>query len=147
VAYHTEVNTSAQALAHERINSALNEIIKSGRIISPYEVYQELRKWNGGDKEWAKENKNIFRHPTKPEVDALVEIVGTLPDVATVNKPYDADPWVGAFALAYKGLNNGEGCIVSEDKKAVVHIARVFSLKTPINFFDFLVNEGIVTIP
>ncbi|MBI5630070.1 MAG: DUF4411 family protein [Elusimicrobia bacterium] len=132
------------------ISKAIERLISDGRIISPHEVYNELC-LNFGMKDWAQDHKATFRHPSLKEVDALTRILTKLPDAATVNRPYDSDPWLGAFALNHAEEQQGllvaseKAIVVSEDNKAVKLICDSFHLPQ-ISIFDLLVKEGIVTI-
>lgn len=84
------------------------------RLISPIEVYQEIKRGEGYAYEWCKRNKKIFINPDKEQIKNL----------KSIRKHYDkqhweiqkgkpgfwADPWIIALALS-------KGAIVVTDEK------------------------------
>lgn len=82
------------------LDAKIDRIIAEGRMISVYEVYQELTAQGQDDlaARWAKRHKDIFRHPEKEESEKLRQILARASEKAGYTKPFNADPWLVAFA-------------------------------------------------
>lgn len=82
------------------LDRKITEIIAEGRMISVYEVFQELTAQGQDDAaaRWAKRHRAIFHHPEREEAEKLKEILARASEKAGYTKPYNADPWLIAFA-------------------------------------------------
>lgn len=79
----------------------LDMLVKSSRLISPQEVYNELEKQEDEVFKWVKQRKQIFRRLDDEEQIALTsEIVRRFPKLVDPQKETpDADPFVIALAV------------------------------------------------
>lgn len=99
----------------------LDMLVKSGCLISPQEVYNELEKQDDEVFKWVKERKQIFRKLDDEEQIALVfDIVAKFPKLVNSQKETpDADPFVIALAVleTKNRIMFGDECIVVSEEK------------------------------
>lgn len=79
----------------------LSDLARSGCLIAPLEVFNEIGEWNKKLFQWSREHKTIFRNLDDAQLQRVREISQRFPALvdATKEKP-DADPFVIALALA-----------------------------------------------
>jgi len=77
----------------------LESLSKKGLLVAPYEVLSEVKERDDELASWAKRNDNIFRHPTKKQIEILKDILRNYPALVKEDRRYDADAWVVALAV------------------------------------------------
>jgi hypothetical protein len=84
------------------LDAKIDQTIKDGRIISVFEVFQELVAQGREDApaRWARRHVDLFMHPERAEADKLRLILSRSNEKSGYTKPFNADPWLVAFALS-----------------------------------------------
>ena len=59
----------------------LENLINKGQLISPIEVFNELKKQDDGVAEWAKKNKTMFKYVTKRQTEIVTQILIKYPSL------------------------------------------------------------------
>jgi hypothetical protein len=79
--------------------TALDGMIREGRVISCAEVYAELEKQRDELLAWVKPRKHVFHSPTNETTDQMKELMGRYPNFAAAGGSANAaDPWLIAHA-------------------------------------------------
>jgi len=80
----------------------MEQAVREGRLISPHEVLEELKAYQGSKEEpraWAKAHTKMFIHLTDEQVGVASNILAAHPDLVDPDKTVpDADPFVIALA-------------------------------------------------
>ena len=77
----------------------LESLSKKGLLVAPKEVLSEIKERDDELASWAKRNNNIFRPPTKKQIEILKDILKNYPALVKEDRKYDADAWVVALAV------------------------------------------------
>ena len=107
----------------------LESMIKNEEIISPLEVYEEIKVGQDKINEWCKNNKKMFRDIDDCQRQKLQDIekqYGNNYWENEINKPRWADPWVIALSICEKAI------IVADEKKTpnrIPFIANALGIK------------------
>jgi hypothetical protein len=136
-----------------RVWQRLDELIHNGRLISPDEVYDELRAGNDALAVWAKKckrEKRLFRRTTAQVAGAARQLVSRFPDFVDVDRPIpQADPFVVALAVAEskKDLLAPPCAVITEEKFTFTGKPRLPSVcgscKMPyLTLHQMFINEG-----
>jgi hypothetical protein len=92
------------ARRHARLWQRLDELIHNDRLISPDEVFIELRAGTDPLAVWAKKcrrDRRLFKRTTRQIAGIARQIIGRFSDLVDVNRPGEqADPFVVALAVA-----------------------------------------------
>lgn len=92
------------AIRHARIWQRLDELIRNERLISPEEVYVELKQGSDALLEWAKKYKKenrLFRKTTRQLAGVARQLISKHPNLVDIDRPIaQADPFVIALAIA-----------------------------------------------
>jgi len=87
---------------HQGVWTKLDRLIRSDRLISPDEVYREIRECEDWLAKWAlryKRERKLFRRTTKQHATIAKQIVREFPDFVERDRPLpQADPFVVALA-------------------------------------------------
>ncbi len=100
----------------------LDELIRNERLISPEEVYYELKDGNDPLAGWAKKYKKerrLFRKTTQQLAGAARQLIRKHPNLVDVDRPVaQADPFVVALAIgeSTRGLFPPPCTVVTEEK-------------------------------
>jgi hypothetical protein len=91
------------ARRHPRIWQRLDELMGNERLISPEEVYHELKQGSDALLEWAKkckkENK-LFKKTTRKLAGIARQLIAKHPNLVDIDRPIaQADPFVIALAM------------------------------------------------
>jgi hypothetical protein len=85
-----------------RIWQTLHELIHNDRLISPEEVFDEIRAGSDALVVWAKQRKKekkLFRRTTRSVLGQARQIIAKFPDFVEIDRPTSqADPFVVALA-------------------------------------------------
>ncbi len=133
----------------------LDTLVRSNRVISPQEVYNELEKKDDEVFRWVKQRKQMFISLNDEEQIALVfDIEAKFPKLADSQKETpDADPFVIALAVLEKrnlALMGDECIVVSEEKPSgggiggkpkIPDVCYYYKVK-PFSSLDLIQNEG-----
>lgn len=120
----------------------LEDMIKSGELISPMEVYGEIEIGKDIIHNWCKGNRAMFRDMDECQIQKLQEIKGQYDKQYwenEINKPKWGDPWVIALCICE------EAVIVADEKNTrnrIPAIASAFGLEY-IELIDFFKAIGI----
>lgn len=121
----------------------LENMSKNGKLISPLEVYEEIKRRNDLILEWCKQNKNMFKDPDECQMREI-ENIKTKYDSnywnTEINKPGPwADPWVIALSICEDAL------IVTDEKNVPNHIPFIADQfnKQCLNLMDFFKKIGV----
>jgi hypothetical protein len=132
----------------------IEQLIKSGRLISPQEVYNELSKKDDEVFKWVKQHRQLFINLNDEEQIALVsEIQKDFPNlVDPLKETPEADPFV--IALSILDTKNhrmfGEECIVVSQEKLkskgstkpkIPDVCKYYNVKH-FSILDLIENEG-----
>ena len=77
----------------------IEALAKSGRLVAPKEVFNEIQEIDDTLARWAKNQKKIFIPPTPKQINLVKDILEKYPAIIKINRKYDADPWVIALAI------------------------------------------------
>jgi len=77
----------------------MDGLIASGRLIAPKEVLNEITKKDDQLAEWVKKHREMFKEPTKKQIEIVQQILKNHPSLIDVDRQFDADPWVIALAI------------------------------------------------
>ena len=92
------------ARRHARLWQRLDELIRNDDLISPEEVYEELRAGNDALATWAKRYKKerrLFKKTTRQLAGAAKQLISRYPKLVDVERLVpQADPFVVALAVA-----------------------------------------------
>ena len=98
----------------------LDTLIQSNRLISPQQVYEELKKWDDDVFWWVKQRRKLFRHPDEEQIAVAREILHRFPSLIDWQKETaDADPFVISLAIVETRnltLLSGKCSVVSHEK-------------------------------
>ena len=129
----------------------LRDLVSSGRLISPEEVFNEIKRNDDQLSGWTKKQKNMFKKPTKRQIEIVQDILKDYPGLIDVNKPFEADPWVIALAVematdTQKTLIKIKRIVVTEeilkrDKQKIPFICNEMSVEC-INVITMFRSEG-----
>ncbi|MCD6238669.1 MAG: DUF4411 family protein [Thermotogae bacterium] len=132
----------------------IENLIKSGRLISHKYVLEELRKYEGRRDEilkWAESHKEIFKDVTPQQIKLVKQILEKYYPLIDVNGRVEADPFVIALALEKDSQqtlfpSTFEKIVVTEEKLKGGKIKIPFvcqQLKVDcINIFSMFRREG-----
>ena len=128
----------------------LGKLVKADQLISPLEVYNEIKQYAVYDeiKNWCIRNERVFKGDTSMPSDLLKNF-------KRVEREYDpdywknennklkpwADPWVVTLALSYKAI------VINEERESpnrIQFIAKKVGLKS-LNLLDFFRELGLKT--
>lgn len=131
--------------------SQLDTLIKSNRLISPQQVYEELQKWDDEVFRWVNQCRKLFKPLDNEQTAVAKEILEKFPSLIDPQKETaDADPFVISLAkVKTKNLTLlGDECIVVSQEKPgsgirakIPDVCSNFAVKhfSSIEFFN---NEG-----
>ncbi len=131
----------------------LEVLIRSNRLFSPKEVLNEISRIDDLLYDWAKKQDPMFEEPDQIQLDIVKEILDKYPSIISLDRMYDADPWVIALALSkqtkyskQKTLVDIKQIVVTEEKMRgnrirIPFICREFSLKV-IDIIGMFREEG-----
>jgi len=77
----------------------VEQLVMTGKLIAPIEVYNELIKKDDVLSKWVKEHKKMFKPITVRQTEIVSEILKEFPSIIKVRKEYQGDPWVVALAV------------------------------------------------
>ncbi len=123
----------------------VDELIKSGRLISVDEVYQEIDRQDDGLAKWAKSNKDIFMPLNEEVQDAAKDIVNRFTKILDFKKNKSgADPFLIGLAKTLE-----DSVVVTEekysggpDKHKIPDICDALTI-SHMNFLSMLKSEGL----
>ncbi|MCD6318324.1 DUF4411 family protein [Candidatus Aerophobetes bacterium] len=100
----------------------MEKLIKQRRLISPYEVLEELRKKDDELLKWAEIHKSMFKNLDANQLEKVRDILRLFPNLVDFQKTTpDADPFVIALAMCeeqQRTLWEEQRIVVSEEKPA-----------------------------
>jgi len=100
----------------------LESLINQGRLISPQEVLEELRKKDDELRKWGEAHKSMFKKLDANQLEKVRDILGRFPDLIDPQKTTpDADPFIIALAMCeeqQRTLWEERRIVVSEEKPA-----------------------------
>jgi hypothetical protein len=83
----------------------MEELIRSGKLIAPREVLNELEKIDDDLLKWAKNHRTMFVAPETEQLNQVKEILRVFPTLIEPTKTTpDADPFVIALAITEQGV-------------------------------------------
>ncbi len=88
----------------------LEKLIKAGKLVSPEEVFEEIKKRDDDLFNWCKQNKSLFKRIDQEQIRELIEIEKKLENFGHFDREHDADPWVLALASVKDGI------VISQEK-------------------------------
>jgi hypothetical protein len=98
----------------------LDSLVNKQRIISPHEVYDELKRKDDEVFKWVNQHKQIFKVLDDEQVAVAREIMTNYPKLIDEQKEYpDADPFVIALAIVENKnllLKGGKCLLVTSEK-------------------------------
>ena len=129
----------------------LDSLVKNQRLISPYEVYQEIEEQEDELFGWVKHRKNIFTKPGEEDVALVSDILKNFPKLVNPQKlgPV-ADPFVVALAIVMNRnlAMTGSHCIVVSGetpgggkKHKIPDVCNAYQLKH-FSVVNLISNEG-----
>lgn len=98
----------------------LDSLVNKHRIISPHEVYEELKRKDDEVFKWVNQHKQIFKVLDDEQVAVAREIMTKYPKLIDAQKEYpDADPFVIALAIVENKnlLLKGDKCLLVTSEK------------------------------
>lgn len=93
----------------------LGELVKDERLISAYQVLEELKEKDDELLRWARKNKRMFKAEDENQIQVVQEILSRFPGLVDPNKQIpEADPFVIALAILKNRERSlfGEQCVV-----------------------------------
>lgn len=109
----------------------MDNLVKTGRLYAPKEVLDEIKRFDDDLAEWAKKHPQMFKEPTKEQIDIVKEILKKYPSLIKKGKRFAADPWV--IALAIELIRNSQTTLVKV-KRIVVTEEKIRGNKVRIPF-------------
>ncbi len=95
----------------ESLWNKISELMDSGQIIAPMEVYEELKKGNDDLYKWIRKRKKIFQEISEDNQYLISEILTKFPKLIEEKNPsVQADPMVIALAKTTKTI------VITEEK-------------------------------
>jgi hypothetical protein len=125
-----------------RIWETLEHMIKNEELISPLEVYKEIKIGQDEIYEWCKNNKKMFRDIDDCQLQKFQDIKKQYDKnywENEINKPRWADPWVIALSICERAI------IVADEKNVpnrIPSISFAFGIKC-LTLLDFFKEIGI----
>jgi len=126
-------------------------LIKSGRLVAPREVLDEITMRDDSLVKWAKKHRGMFRDPTKEQIEIVREILKEYPSFIKTGKRYAADPWVIAMAIEMirspqSTIYEVKRIVVTEEKirgnkVRIPYVCREYSVQA-IDILDMFRLEG-----
>ena len=77
----------------------MDNLVKTGRLYAPRQVMDEIKRFDEELAEWAKKHPQMFKEPTKQQIDIVKEVLKKYPSLIKKGKRFAADPWVIALAI------------------------------------------------
>lgn len=77
----------------------LKYLADNNRLITPREVFNEIKQNDDMLSKWAKNQKKMFKEPTQKQIELVQEILKDFPALIDTERKFDADPWVIALAI------------------------------------------------
>jgi len=120
----------------------LEDMVKSGSLISHIEVYKEIEKRKDSIYEWCKQYRAMFKNIDEYQIVEIGKIKTRYNPAywdMEINKPYWADPWVIALSICESAI------LITDEKNAQNHIpyiANQFNIQC-LNLIDFFKSIGI----
>ncbi len=101
----------------------LEELIRRGLLVSPKEVFNEIKQQDDKLSEWAKKQNNFFKEVSVEQLKIVTEILDKYPALVKIDRKYDADPFVIALAVEMatnqqQTLTTIKRIVVTEEKLA-----------------------------
>lgn len=120
----------------------LESMIKNEELISPLEVYEEIKIGQDEIYEWCKNNKKMFRDVDECQIQKFQDVEKQYDKnywENEINKPRWADPWVIALSICERAI------IVADEKNVanrIPSISVVFEVRC-LELLDFFKEIGI----
>jgi hypothetical protein len=128
----------------------MEKLIRDDRLISPKQVFDELKRKDDAIKKWVEGNKKLFRDLDPQQGSIVKDILKDYPNLIDAEKETDdADPFVIALALEKKTLKDYNKKIIVTDEKPkqnrddIPAVCKKYGLEC-ISLFDFLRREKII---
>jgi hypothetical protein len=77
----------------------IENLVKTNRLLSHKEVFNEINNKDDMLADWAKKNRNMFKPITKKQIEIVKKILKDYPSIVKKDKKYSADPWIIALAI------------------------------------------------
>lgn len=129
----------------------LDTLIQNDVLISPHQVYVELKQWEDDVFRWVNKRKKLFRQLDEERIAVAKEVLNKFPTLTDPQKETeDADPFVIALAIVEtKNLQLlGDQCAVVSQEKGRVgtkmkipDVCNHYGIKHFL-LIDFFNNEG-----
>jgi rRNA maturation endonuclease Nob1 len=99
----------------------MQDLVKSGRLLSPKEVFNEINQNDDQLTKWAKNQKKMFIEPSEKQIELVQQILKDHPSLIDAERKFDADPWVIALAMemaksSQRTLITVKRIVVTEEK-------------------------------
>jgi hypothetical protein len=97
--------------------SLLNDLVKSGKVFSVHEVFNEIESRNKEALQWVKDNKSIFQIPSQEEAEFIKDIFsaknGHFKNIIGKDKILKGGFCADPFLIASAKIKNS--CVVTEE--------------------------------
>jgi hypothetical protein len=124
---------------HRAVSEKLDELVSTDRLISPQEVYEELREKKDAVARWAlrrKKSTRLFIKTTQQMARIAKQLIHRFPDFVEFDRPVSqADPFVMALAIFEGRKALGQRCVVVTEEKytptgrpRIPHVCEVFQI-------------------
>ena len=110
----------------------MDGLVKNGRLYAPKEVLDEIKRFDDALVEWTKKHPEMFKDPTKEQIEIVKEILKKYPSLIKKGKRFAADPWV--IALAIEMIRSPQKTLDIEVKRIVVTEEKIRGNKVRIPF-------------
>lgn len=110
----------------------MDGLAKNSRLYAPREVLDEIKRFDDALAEWAKKHPNMFKDPTKEQIEIVKEILKKYPSLIKKGKQFAADPWV--IALAIEMISSPQKTLDIKVKRIVVTEEKIRGNKVRIPF-------------
>jgi hypothetical protein len=137
---------------HRSVWERLDQLIDGDRLVSPQEVYEELREGKDAVARWAgrrKKSGHLFTRTTQQHIGIAKQIIHRFPDFVERDRPIpQADPFVMALAVFESKKTLGQRCIVVAEEKytptgrpRIPHVCEAYKLPY-MSIHQVYVTEG-----
>src|SRR3989338_1424888 len=129
----------------------LEGLIYNGTLLSPREVFNEIREGDDQLTQLVKKQKKMFVIPTTRQIEIVKDILAKYPSIVNENNKYDADPWIIALAVklsksTQKTVFPVKRLVVTEERLRgsqirIPFVCQQYSIES-INIVDMFRQEG-----
>jgi len=146
-----ELNKHNPMDIYQTLWQKMEGLVRNNRLLAPREVLDEIIRFDDALAVWAKKHPDMFKDPTKDQIEIVKDILKKYPSLVKKSKRYVADPWVIALAIEMREspqstLYEIKRIVVTEEKirgtrVRIPYVCQEYAVEV-IDILDMVRKEG-----